>query len=214
MQYMIALEEGIDEIFHWQDFDVLTGPTPEGPARRENIPTSMLWVKYIFEKLNGKDWIPARIFNASHSDYLHAMAFHSDEALSVLFSGYNPERTVRGTSSSQIRIPKDIMPQGADGYRLRFTNLIKDNSPFDRMHADLKKNGLALTEGVNQLNRMASPEGRAWLGRNRNVYKQMLEQIFHFHDYPGELVEHSDYYSLNINIPVPFTFLIEITPAK
>lgn len=203
MQYMIALEEGIAEIFHWQDFDVLAGPTAEGRFRRDLIPTGSLWVKHNLERLVGSRWAPAEIENATHSDYLHATAFLEDERTTVLFSAYNRERSLQATESFQIRIPRESMPAGPGEYRLSFSSLTRENSPHDRMDADLEREGLAMAEG-----------GREWIARNRDTYLRMFESLFAFEDHPETLEEREDHFLLELDLPVPFTFILEILPAE
>lgn len=201
MQYMIALEEGISEIFHWQDFDVISGPTSEGEFRRDYIPTSSLWVKSNLERLVGSRWVPVTIGNATHSDYLHALAFLDEDKTTLLLSGYNRERSLNGTARFRVRIPRESLPASAGDYRLKSSTLTRQNSPHERMAADLKREELAETD-----------DGRVWIAKNRDTYLRMYESLFSFQQYPGSLEEQEDDYALTLELPVPFTFILEIHP--
>jgi hypothetical protein len=214
MQYMIALEEGVAELFHWQDFDIISGPTAEGPARRDVIPTSQLWVKHNMERWLGNSWIPAKVYNASHSDYLQAMAYKANGVTAFLFAGYNPEPSSVHTGTYQLRIPKSLLPAHAGPWELRFSNLTLDNSPHDRMLSDLQGAGLAQTQGVNIINRMAETPGRQFIGRNREFYRDMYAALFDYQEFPGELKARDGYYVIDLEIPVPFTFILEIRPKQ
>jgi hypothetical protein len=97
---------------------------------------------------------------------------------------------------------------------LRFSNLTLGNSPHDRMLLDLQGAGLAQTQGVNTINRMAETPGRQFIGRNREFYRKMHTALFNYQEFPGELKTRDGYYVIDLEIPVPFTFILEIRPKQ
>ena len=195
-QYAVGLEQGVSQIFHWQDFERIGNKV---------ILFGSTWVRVMLEKMGGGEvWIPG-IANASENSFIKAFAVRNGNKLYLVVSCYNADR-VSGDEKVEMRLP------AMKNMKIRQYQLSAETAPYDVMEHDLKASGLLKGE-MNTLSTMAAPAGAAQVRANAGKYELLQTKSFNPEPFAGQVVLQQNGIGLILSVPAPSVTVLEITDA-
>lgn len=193
-QYAIGLDQGVSQIFHWQDSERIRGKV---------ILFGHTWVRVMLEKIRGGQiWMP-KIANASEGSFINAFAVKKDDALYLVVSCYNAEREDCSDEQLKVSIPS------IEGAQIRQCQLSVATSPFDVMHRDLLDNGHA-QGSVSTLRAMSDSDGTAQVTANADKYVQLQQASFVWKPFDGSVDAKQKAPELLLSVPTPSVTVLEI----
>ena len=203
-QYAVALQEGLDELFIWQDYQPLgSGVT---------ILYGNAWLRTMMEKMRGGTVYSPTIRTRSMSNWIYGFSVVQPDRIWLVVSNYNAVRAVAHIEELQVDLPVEWIGrdslEGVEVYQLS-----RDNAPMDIMHSRLAEAG-ELTAPPNSLAHMATPAGVNLMRQHREVFWQHQLNTFIPRPFDGSVSRQEDVFSLRFDAPTPSVTILSIPRHK
>jgi xylan 1,4-beta-xylosidase len=199
-QYAVALQEGISEIFIWDDARPISG---------RSMLFASAWVRIMMEKMVGGEFLDPRIIHATHSNWIYGFGIRQPDRLWIVLSNYHADRQVAQNETVHVRLAPQWTGEKTD-VPVRMYRLNQETAPYDVMFSDLRKNG-QLKGQVNVLKGMATKEGVSAVTSNINKYWMLQEASFIPHPVPADAIEPSDEsLVIRLDLQTPEVVILEI----
>ncbi|AKJ63685.1 GH39 family glycosyl hydrolase [Kiritimatiella glycovorans] len=171
-QYIVGIEEGFAQIFHWADHEGFRGNI---------ILYGHAWLRAVMERfVGGEAWV-LPVANATEDAFIDALAVRRDGRLYLMISAYRAEREDRSQETVEIPLPRRY--RGAAVRQLRMDH---ETSPYEQMLRDLKAAGEAKA-AIGATGMMATPAGRQMLAGQADRYVEMQRDSFTWKPFEGNV---------------------------
>ena len=199
-QYAVALQEGISEIFIWDDARPISG---------RSMLFGSAWVRIMMEKMIGGVFLDPHLINATHSNWIYGFGIKQSDCLWIVLSNYHADRAVAQNETIHVRVASEWTGRRV-GAPVRVYRLNQETAPYDVMFSDLRKAG-QLKGQVNVLGEMATKEGAAAVTSNINKYWMLQEASFTPYPVPTESIEKGDEsLVIRLDLQTPEVVILEI----
>lgn len=203
-QYAVALQEGIDELFVWQDYQPLGGGV--------TLLYGNAWLRTMLEKMRGGTVYDPTIRTTSMANWIYAFSVVQPDRIWIVISNYHRDRAVAHEEDIAVELPVDwIGSDSLDGIEMYQLN--RNNAPMDIMHRRLAEAG-ELTGPPNGLGNMATQAGAHLIRQQRDAFWQLQLETFRPQPFDGRVSQENGVFRLRFEAPTPSVTILSIPRKK
>jgi hypothetical protein len=203
---MIALEEGIDQIFHWSQYDLL--------GNNKFLIYGKGWLKAIFEQLIGGKVYPLQIKvsqEITSGTEIMGKAIIKEDHLFFVLSCFNTNRVVNTKEKVQMKFFEAKLPFAlSETINIERYHLNSENSVYDKIYRELADMG-ELNGLISPINNMVSEKGKEIVLEKIDEYQQFQKKSLQATKFTGKCQREDDKIKLSLELSTPSVTILKIS---
>jgi hypothetical protein len=215
LQVVMNLREiGLDELFHWNMLDKVTG----SGGNAFYIPSTHAWGYNVLDYMAGGasyKVFPETPVSEDETTFTSMLSVFNDKAY-LLVTAFHADRTAHKENRVSIKLPESLFDFDIKTGRSAVSN--NANSIMYQIRYDLEKSGLLVDkvvdkpEYVSDYRRMITNRAKAgeMVLQNRERYEAMWKASLSLNDFAGEIKKKGDDYILTFDMAAPESMVIEL----
>ncbi|MAY47194.1 MAG: hypothetical protein CML65_18320 [Rhodobacteraceae bacterium] len=212
------LAAGVNGLWHWSPFERLR-------VAREKVDTQVLngrgWLYLVLEHFLGGTIYDVSPPPGSEADPVYSAHYiDTEDAGALVVSAFNLDQAQDSATphAVTITVPKELLPDPSTA-RFERVSLSQDNAVYDRIRADLAREGLLNKafagkpgQPVGDINGMGGFAARRYVAQHWEDYRTSIIDSLTRKPITPKITEEAEAYRITLQIPAPSVFVLLATP--